>query len=133
LIKYSTIRDDVIGSISSSNDKIIQLKNLLKEELKRSEEIIENQKNLEIINSYRKILDPKTGIADKLLKKSCFYLEDEVNSVLEECNASFKVKISEEFELRTIFKVGEEETEISARLSSGYQKFVLSLAFRTAL
>ncbi|WNE41442.1 MAG: 3',5'-cyclic adenosine monophosphate phosphodiesterase CpdA [Mycoplasmataceae bacterium] len=133
LNKLLNDRDNSIGLLSSLKDNLIRLDECLKYEIRRENELADFQEKSEILSSYRKILDPKTGIADQLLKKSRFYLEDEVNSVLFDCNANFKVSINEDFELNTVFDVDGDETVVSSKLSSGYQKFVLSLAFRTAL
>lgn len=133
LNKFLNDRDKSVGLLSSLKDNLIRLNECLKYEIKRECELNNFQEKSEIISYYRKILDPKTGIADQLLKKSRFYLEDEVNSVLFDCNANFKVSINEDFELSTVFDANGDETIVSAKLSSGYQKFVLSLAFRTAL
>ncbi|CAH1755700.1 6708_t:CDS:2 [Entrophospora sp. SA101] len=128
-------RDQVKNLAASSEAEINRLNERLEEEKKRKISLNEVQEEINLITAYRKILDSKTGIANYLLKRSRSYLEEVVNSVLEECGATFKVYISEEFELNISANYLEVNSEIllSASLGSGYQSFVLSLAFRTAL
>ncbi len=102
-------------------------------EKKRSKQLSSKQSELELISTYRKIIDPRTGLADRLLKRSVFYLQNVVNSVLSECGASFSIYFTEDFEIKTVVGIGKQLSVIPSKLSSGYQKFVLSLAFRSAL
>ncbi|CAJ0824564.1 22169_t:CDS:2 [Entrophospora sp. SA101] len=129
-------RDKTMGQIASAEAEVKRLNKSLVEETKRKDLLTETQEKINIITAYRKILDPKTGIADYLLKRSRAYLEEAVNSVLGECSTNFRVYINEEFELSTsVNNQSEQGSEVflSATLGSGYQKFVLSLAFRKAL
>ncbi|RHZ35300.1 metallophosphoesterase [endosymbiont GvMRE of Glomus versiforme] len=129
-------RDKIMNFVATTESEIKRIDKSLEEERKRINLLTETQEKINIITAYRGILNPKTGIADYLLKKSRFYLEDAVNSVLGECRALFQVYISDEFELSISSNNHSQQQSkklLSAKLGSGYQKFVLSLVFRTAL
>jgi DNA repair exonuclease SbcCD ATPase subunit len=137
LTKLRSQRDETVGSVASLEAEIIRIDKGLEEEKRRINSLNETQEQINIVVAYRSILDPKTGIANYLLKKSRSYLEKAVNSVLGECRAPFRVYISDELELSissaSLSSQHYSEKLLSATLGSGYQKFVLSLAFRTAL
>jgi DNA repair exonuclease SbcCD ATPase subunit len=136
LIDLRSQRDKIMGLVVASEAEISRIDKSITEEKKRIDLLTTTQEKINIITAYRKILDPKTGIADYLLKKSRSYLEETVNSVLGECSALFRVYINDEFELNISSNSHSEqhsEKFLSATLGSGYQKFVLSLAFRAAL
>jgi len=137
LTELRSQRDETVGAVASSEAEIMRIDKDLEKEKKRISLLNEAQEQIAIVAAYLSILDPKTGIADYLLKKSRSYLEEAVNSVLGECKASFRVYISDEFELSissaSLSSRQYSEKLISATLGSGYQKFVLGLAFRTAL
>ncbi|CAG8669528.1 4849_t:CDS:2, partial [Ambispora gerdemannii] len=94
-------RDQTVGIIASLDAEVGRLSQALVEETQRVHLLTETQEKINLITTYRKILDPKTGIADRLLKRSRAYLEAAVNSVLGECGASFRLHINEELELNT--------------------------------
>ena len=131
--ELTAIRDHAIMEKTLSENKLTSLSSALSAEEVRSRKLTAIQKKTAILAAYRKILDPKVGIADYLLRKSCYFLENEVNSILTDCSASFKIIINEEFELETVSIANRETKKVSAKLSSGYQKFVLGLAFRSSL
>lgn len=136
LVELRSQRDKIMGKVAASEAEVSRIDNSIVEEKKRMSSLTASQEKINIITAYRKILDPKTGIADYLLKKSRVYLEKTVNSVLGECGALFRFYINDEFELN-IFSNSQSDQHseklLSATLGSGYQKFVLSLAFRAAL
>jgi len=138
LTELRSQRDKIVGSLITSESEIAQINKSITEEKKRMNSLTATQEKSNIIAAYRRILDPKTGIADYLLKKSRFYLEDVVNLILGECRALFRIiHISDEFELsissNNQLKKHNFGQLISASLGSGYQKFTLSLALRSAL
>jgi DNA repair exonuclease SbcCD ATPase subunit len=136
LIELRSQRDQFMISAATSEAEVARIDESITEEKKRKKSLAITQEKINIIKAYRKILDPKTGIANYLLKKSQSYLEETVNSVLEECGALFRAYINDEFELNISSSNQPEqrsENFLSATLGSGYQKFVLSLAFRAAL
>lgn len=126
-------RDYAIMQKTLFENKLSLLSNALIAEESRSRKLTAIQKKTAVLAAYRKILDPKVGIADYLLRKSCYFLENEVNSILTDCSASFKIVINGDFELETVSIANRETKTVSAKLSSGYQKFVLGLAFRSSL
>lgn len=136
LVELRLQRDKIMNLVAAAEAEIGRIDKSLEEEKKRINSLTESQEEINIIAAYRGILNPKTGIADYLLKKSRSYLEDAVNFVLGECRTSFQAYISDEFELSISSNNRSQqysEKLLSATLGSGYQKFVLSLAFRTAL
>lgn len=79
--------------------------------------------------AYRRVLDPRRGLASSLLGEARELLASRINESLRLMGASFAVELAPDFDL----VLAEGDCRLPPALGSGYQQFVLELAARTAL
>jgi len=140
------------------DEKATSLRRDVQRETENLARYTERSRQHEIAVAYRKVLDPRKGIAATLLSQARGEIAMAADAVLSDCDASFRVEISDDFgvNLRDFdarwsadVRPGEPLTSagaaivgaadvrssppLPAELGSGYQRFVLSLAFRIAL
>jgi DNA repair exonuclease SbcCD ATPase subunit len=88
-----------------------------------------------VIEAYRQVLSPTSGIASVLLIRAREGLESTINMALAEVDAPFRAILNEKFDLhiQTTATTTERARTLPIGLGSGYQRFVLGLAARRAL
>jgi DNA repair exonuclease SbcCD ATPase subunit/DNA repair exonuclease SbcCD nuclease subunit len=84
----------------------------------------------DVLKSYKSILRPNGGIADRLLESARNTFTKKLNEALRELGAKFNVEINDKFEM--YISMGQMHM-IPSGLASGYQKFVLGLSTRLAI
>jgi DNA repair exonuclease SbcCD ATPase subunit len=117
--------------IKDNNVKI----NMLKDDITLMMKFNDIKYELDLLDLYIKCLDNKTGFPLTLLNKSCSKIEIIVNKFLDALQCNFSVKIDIERKLKmSVLKIYmvENSKMLNIDLASGYQKIIISMAFRHA-
>jgi len=117
-------------SAAAHRGKAAQLGFDLKAEETRAGEHAAAVAKQEVLDAYRRVLNPTKGIADYLLEQVRLAYQRRVSEALRELGAEFEVEIREDYSAWARLARG---SWISASSTSGYQKFAMSLAMRLAV
>jgi DNA repair exonuclease SbcCD ATPase subunit len=90
-------------------------------------EILLEKNKLDIFDIYSKILDEATGIPNLLMKRNFAVLRNAINEVLASYT-DMQIEMSDDFNIN-VKTVNSQSLE----LASGFQKFIISLAYRIAV
>jgi DNA repair exonuclease SbcCD nuclease subunit len=101
--------------------------------------LAEVTRELDIVLAYRKILDPKSGLASSLLADARSTVDAEINSALRQAEADFAVELGADYSIvladdaQAGTATSAPARRVPAAMGSGYQHFILDLASRMAL
>lgn len=105
----------------------------LARESKRAEAHDAKLKQQAVLQAYKTVLSPNNGISDRLLERGRAMLVRRINEALIELGARFECDIELPKYNMTIRKLDGNRWQFPAKMNSGYEKFVLSLATRLAI
>ena len=117
--------------IATSEREITRLNVEISIESVRAPQLALAEKNRSVLQSYKSVLKPNGGIGDKLLSRARTSLHTKINEALVELGSNFEINITDDFNIYQ--RQFTDQNWIPVSLSSGYQKFVLSLATRLSI
>ena len=117
-------KEKKISELSAIAEKNFQVAELTKNTTTYTSE-------LKFLNIYKKCVDKKKGISQKILENLCQILTAECNIILHEI-AEFEIILTLEQNNLRIY-TSESNVKIPASMASGYQKFVMDMILRIVL
>ena len=97
----------------------------------RQKELADVTSEIEILKIYRQVIKPTNGIINIVLNNIRSSLETNINELIIQFNMI--IKITEEYDILYSDINNGEEYWLDISLSSGYQRFILNIAFRIIL